>query len=315
MSWRAIHDYATESHTLAGLTPEAERLFWRILARTDAWGRMRGEPEIVQGQCLPLIESKTIDVVRWMDELANAGLIRLYEPDDRLILQVENFDKHQPKDVTGRNGKRYQSLYPDPSPEASARSRAESRGVTPAESESESESESEKNPPLDPPTDVRAARVAEILGAIDKPGYSGERVSAERLAPLVAEYAARGVDVVAEALALADWETHGKGSTITTKDGRRRLANWLGKAAGDVHSLPTGPPSVGASGSEIDADGPKLPPLPSELELIRDEVTTLCEREPDRDYAATYAEAVRHAVEDGSITQIEADDAIAEVVA
>lgn len=106
--WRAIKSQACESRTLAALSAEAERLFWRILARTDSWGRMRGEVELIRGNCLALL-ADTANAAEWLQELEDVGLIERYPDADRVILSVVNFDAHQPGALIRRRG---ESVYP-----------------------------------------------------------------------------------------------------------------------------------------------------------------------------------------------------------
>lgn len=67
----------------------------------DDYGRFDGRAGIIRGQCLTAFidhDSVTItaeDVTRWLDELAAAGLIRLYEYEGRPYLMLVKWSKHQ----------------------------------------------------------------------------------------------------------------------------------------------------------------------------------------------------------------------------
>lgn len=73
-----------------------------------------------------------------------------------------------------------------------------------------------------------AAEVIDVLATIDKPGYANGKLKPERVQTLIDTYPDR--DHVAEARALADWETHGLGAKEPTKDGVHRFRNWLKRA-------------------------------------------------------------------------------------
>jgi len=73
-----------------------------------------------------------------------------------------------------------------------------------------------------------ATEVLDVLRTIDKPGYANGKLRPERLTTLLETYPDR--DHLAEARALADWETHGAGADERTKDGIARYRNWLKRA-------------------------------------------------------------------------------------
>lgn len=159
MAWRAIQDSVAESESLAGLSDFAERLYWRMLAQSDPWGRLRAEPLKIRARCIPLLDRPADVIAAALEELEAAGRILRYEDDGHIYTCIVGFDEHQPRDVLGRDGKRYTSRFPDP-PENGTRSRAAKRGVAPAESEIEIESEQEQAP------DGALAREQEESGAV-----------------------------------------------------------------------------------------------------------------------------------------------------
>lgn len=73
-----------------------------------------------------------------------------------------------------------------------------------------------------------AAEILDVLRTIDKPGYANGKLRPERLTRLLETYPDR--DHLAEARALADWETHGVGANKPTKDGIARFRRWLQQA-------------------------------------------------------------------------------------
>jgi hypothetical protein len=81
---RLIHEKALRSHTLARLSAEAERLFWRLTAIADDQGRFDAYPSTVKAGCFPtMVDSvKTKDVVAWLVELSQE-CCKLYTVDGR----------------------------------------------------------------------------------------------------------------------------------------------------------------------------------------------------------------------------------------
>lgn len=117
MSWRQIHSSVATSESLSSISSDAERLFWRVLAQTDAWGRLDGRPAKVLARCCPMIPWTTSTVENLLVELEVAGRIVRYDT----ACQVLDFDQHQPYSSRRRGS----SLFPEaPAP----------RGTTPANS-------------------------------------------------------------------------------------------------------------------------------------------------------------------------------------
>jgi hypothetical protein len=60
------------SESLAAVSAEAERLYWRLVVMGDDWGWLDGDPEVLLPRALPrFIKRVTVaDVERWLDELA-----------------------------------------------------------------------------------------------------------------------------------------------------------------------------------------------------------------------------------------------------
>jgi len=94
---RIIKESICSSETLAEVTPEAERLWWRVITRADDFGRFEASPKVLLGQCLTAFLGEiTLDNIdEWLCELVGADLIRLYEVEGKRYLQVTSWDKHQ----------------------------------------------------------------------------------------------------------------------------------------------------------------------------------------------------------------------------
>jgi hypothetical protein len=236
VTWRAIQDYSTESETLDSLSDFGERLFWRVLARTDSWGRMRGDVTRVKKACLPGLERSSEEIEAALAELETAGLISLYAADGVTLLQVVNFDEHQPSELTRRRGK---SRFTGPN----SGSTSEHIGALPPRVEESREEKSPPSPPTAAADSGAAGELFTILTRIPKPGYTAERLAGrstlkpgddpaelarQRLGQLADSFPK--VDAVREARSLADWEQYGNGAKRKTMDGIAALRNWLRRA-------------------------------------------------------------------------------------
>lgn len=96
---RYIKETITTSETLAQVSAEAERLFWRLVVLADDYGRYDGRALTILGKgftaMLATVKAKDID--RWLDELETAGLCRRYIVDNKPYLALSTWDKHQQK--------------------------------------------------------------------------------------------------------------------------------------------------------------------------------------------------------------------------
>ncbi len=112
MAYRAIQDDVAYSGSLAALSAEAERLYWRMLAHSDPWGRIEGSAYKLKAKCLPLVENVTSEAVNsWLDELVAVNRVYVYEHNGKFFAQLVDFDEKQPLDWIRKRGA---SRYPDP---------------------------------------------------------------------------------------------------------------------------------------------------------------------------------------------------------
>jgi len=96
---RMIKESICTSETLAQLTAEEERFFYRLLVNADDFGRFDGRPAVVLAACFPLQldRVRVDDVEAWLQKLASVDLIRFYEVGGRRYLYFPTWDKHQRK--------------------------------------------------------------------------------------------------------------------------------------------------------------------------------------------------------------------------
>lgn len=94
---RIIKESICTSDTLAQLTAEEERLFYRLLVQVDDYGRFDGRAAIVLASCFPLLLNEiAVDKIEaWLQRLAEVGLIKFYHVDGRRYLYVTKWSKHQ----------------------------------------------------------------------------------------------------------------------------------------------------------------------------------------------------------------------------
>lgn len=94
---RIIKESIRTSDTLASVSPEAERLFWRLVVSVDDFGRFDGRPNIILGQCLSAFYGEiTVEQVEgWLHELQSAGVLQMYTHESRPYLMLTKWNKHQ----------------------------------------------------------------------------------------------------------------------------------------------------------------------------------------------------------------------------
>ena len=224
MSWRQIHDTVSISGSLARLSDFGERLYWRLLSQSDAWGRLVGDADKVIALCCPRLRVTEEQIDAAIAELVDVGRVIAYDVDGTRYLQLADFDKHQPMSARGRGT----SKIPAPgTAQNCAVLHTTAQNCAPLHSTVlERERERESKEASRAPDAAAAAAVTAVLREIPKPGY--EKVTEERVERVLAQYPDR--DHLAEAHALVDWERYGAGRAKQTKDGVARLRNWLSRA-------------------------------------------------------------------------------------
>lgn len=97
MPSRIIKESITTSESLAGVSAEAERFFWRLVVKADDYGLYYGNPRILASMCFPLDPPKEQRIRAWLTELVNSGMIGTYTSDEdgKQYLKLLSWDKHQ----------------------------------------------------------------------------------------------------------------------------------------------------------------------------------------------------------------------------
>lgn len=116
MPTRLLYEKITVSVTLAEITAEEERFFYRLLVKCDDHGRFHAHPAILLGHLFSLQSSEITaeDVRRWRDRLAEVGLIRTYVAEGREYLSVTTWKVYQRQRASS-------SKFPEPPPLSAAR--------------------------------------------------------------------------------------------------------------------------------------------------------------------------------------------------
>ena len=97
MPTRDIKESCRSSFTLAQISPEAERFFWRLITYADDFGRFPADAALLRAQCFSAMVDRIPEaaVAAWRGELARADLIRLYEAEGKPWGYFPTWVKHQ----------------------------------------------------------------------------------------------------------------------------------------------------------------------------------------------------------------------------
>ena len=100
---RIIKETICTSEDINRLSPMAECLFYRLMVKADDFGTYYGNGMIIKSTCFPLKDITITDIRNWVCELISAGLVYLYEADDkRWYIQFVKWEKHQQVRATRR---------------------------------------------------------------------------------------------------------------------------------------------------------------------------------------------------------------------
>ena len=97
---RIIKESICTSEEINSLSSDAENLFYRLIVKADDFGCYHGNIKIVKSTCYPLRADviKDKQIIDWINELINAGLIFLYAAEDgKQYIKLTKWEKHQQK--------------------------------------------------------------------------------------------------------------------------------------------------------------------------------------------------------------------------
>lgn len=107
---RTIKPEFPEDETLGSVSRDARLTYVLLWTRCDDHGRFRAATPLLRGQLYPYDEDvMNADLASWLNELADAGRIRIYDVDGQRYGEVINWGKHQRIDNAGKS-----SLPPPP---------------------------------------------------------------------------------------------------------------------------------------------------------------------------------------------------------
>lgn len=96
---RFIKESTCVSESLNGISPQAERLFWRLVVKADDYGLYFGGTKVIKNTCLPLLADviKDHQLEKWLAELEASGQIFRYKSktDEKCYLKITNWEEHQ----------------------------------------------------------------------------------------------------------------------------------------------------------------------------------------------------------------------------
>lgn len=103
-TYRRIYSSALRGKRINAVSIEAELMFWRLHVIADDFGVFHADPELLPSDVFPRRRDITEQQCQtWIDELAEIGLVSLYEAGDEPYGQIIDFEIRQP---AGKNGKR-----------------------------------------------------------------------------------------------------------------------------------------------------------------------------------------------------------------
>lgn len=93
MPTRMIREGFLDSERVNSLSNNAERIYFRLLLVADDYGRFDARDKIIMSKCFPLGNCDITIIPNCITEIKNAGLIDLYNINDKTFLQITNFNQ------------------------------------------------------------------------------------------------------------------------------------------------------------------------------------------------------------------------------
>lgn len=123
---RILREGILTSERVNALAWPAEVFYRRLMSAVDDFGRYWGKAELLRAGLYPLLLDRVgnPDVVKWLAECANAGLVRTYTVDGKEFVQLLDFRQQV---------RAAKSKFPEPSSESKAEAKQlHSKGKAPA---------------------------------------------------------------------------------------------------------------------------------------------------------------------------------------
>lgn len=107
---------AVHSKKLAGISSDAERLYWRIYMASDNFGTMLGDAFDVKSEAAPMVQSLTeAKVGKALNELVAVGLLQRWSDGEQVWINVVGHDGIQSPDFIRKRGARKTPAPPETS--------------------------------------------------------------------------------------------------------------------------------------------------------------------------------------------------------
>jgi hypothetical protein len=278
MPTRYLFEKICVSQTLASLTADEERFFYRLLVKCDDFGRYYAQPSLLRAACFPLMLEQVSDAVveAWRDRLDQAGLIDVYESGGLLYLVVTTWDSYQRRRATT-------SKFPNPPHDDTCPQPADMRTRIPPVSgirnpvfvvrdsggDAHPREAAAPPPPAPPPANGSHPGTNGLIVPASLTGFHAVMIGTQGYEPspaLFEQITERygSLDLREEALKLRDWLAD------TSRNRRQRRATttfvlkWLRKALDDLPPGEHQTPGPDASYGTAAPEGDPLPELAAE---------------------------------------------------
>lgn len=171
MPTRLVREGYLSSAAVDQLDAQAERFYFRMYLVVDDYGRFEFRPELLKSQCFPVKTAVRVsDISRWTAACVRAGLVVIYEHDDRQYIQILKFQQRT----------RHGSKYPSPPGDSPV---TDNDGLDVFEGVSEGEGEVSANG-ADPPEIIpRTDKQKNTVGAIWLDCFKRSRGFRYRISP------------------------------------------------------------------------------------------------------------------------------------
>lgn len=87
---RVLRDW-TASEKIDKISFQAEALFTRLMMKADDYGSYHANPKLIKAFCFPLKNLRETEISRWLQELESAGIIALYDAENKPYLHIIDF--------------------------------------------------------------------------------------------------------------------------------------------------------------------------------------------------------------------------------
>ncbi len=111
---RTIKPEMKSSETVAKLSIYARLLFIWLITEADDEGRLLDNAKTLSGTCFPLDDDIEVkDVSKWLEEIADVGLIRRYRRDEKSVIQITGWSEHQKIQPTRKSKSLFKPEFDD----------------------------------------------------------------------------------------------------------------------------------------------------------------------------------------------------------